>query len=184
MGSSALTLFVARPSDMDSAVSFFQMVQSFELEVAGDGILRVGASFYETEDWESLHQQLTEELLIRTKAYSSPVDPRLDLSLADPVLKDMTFGFHAFPEVIAEAVLQGRTPFVQAARKYVADAVGDELLRTVLAFIADDLNQSKAAKNLYMHRNTLLYRIDQFAQLCGIDPRRFDGAFAIKLLFR
>jgi len=184
MGSSALTLFVLRPSDMESAVSFFQMVQPFELVVVGEGILRVRASFYETEDWESLHQQLTEELLIRTKAFTSPIDSNLDLSLADAVLKDLTFGFHSFPEVIAEAVLQGRTAFVQAVRRFVEGAVGDELLRTVLSFIADDLNQSKAAKNLYMHRNTLLYRIDQFAQLCGIDPRRFDGAFAIKLLFR
>jgi hypothetical protein len=184
MGSSCLTLLVERPSDMESAVSFFQMVQTFDLQIVGGGILRVHAPYYQTEDWESLHQQLTQELLIRTKAFVCPLEAPFDLRLADPVLKDLSFGFHAFPEVIAEAVLKGRDAFVQTARRFVEDAVGGELLRTVLSFIDDDLNQSKAAKNLYMHRNTLLYRIDQFTQLCGIDPRRFEGAFAIKLLFR
>jgi DNA-binding PucR family transcriptional regulator len=180
----ALTLFVEHPSDMESAVSFFQMIQPFDILLRDERILRLSGDFYQSEDFEGLHQRLTEELLIASKAYVAPLHPLLDLTLADPVVKSMSFGFHTFPEVIAEAALKARGALFSSFKRFLFHVVNDELLRTVLSFLDADLNQSKAAKALYMHRNTLLYRIDQFAQLTGIDPRRFEGAFALKLLTR
>ncbi|MCK4551507.1 MAG: helix-turn-helix domain-containing protein [Tenericutes bacterium] len=46
------------------------------------------------------------------------------------------------------------------------------------------MNASKTAKTLYMHRNTLNYRLDNFINKTEIDVRKFKGAIAIYLLFK
>ncbi|WP_077617116.1 PucR family transcriptional regulator [Bacillus sinesaloumensis] len=51
-----------------------------------------------------------------------------------------------------------------------------ELLETVKVFFESDLNVSNAAKRLYMHRNSLQYRIEKFTEKTGIDIKHFHGA--------
>lgn len=72
-------------------------------------------------------------------------------------------------------------------RKRVADAVlhelenDKELLKTIRIFIECNLNVSLAAKKLYMHRNSLQYRIEKFIEKTGIDIKNFKGAAATYL---
>ena len=40
---------------------------------------------------------------------------------------------------------------------------------------------SSTANRLFIHRNTLSYRLDKIASLTGLDPRRFDDAVQIRL---
>lgn len=56
-----------------------------------------------------------------------------------------------------------------------------EMLQTIKAFIESNLNVSLAAKKLYMHRNSLQYRIDKFIEKTGIDIKHFQGAFTTYL---
>lgn len=56
-----------------------------------------------------------------------------------------------------------------------------ELLQTIETFIHCNLNISNAAKELYMHRNSLQYRIDKFIEKTGIDIRQFDQAMTVQL---
>ena len=56
-----------------------------------------------------------------------------------------------------------------------------ELLKTIKTFIECNLNVSLAAKKLYMHRNSLQYRIDKFIEKTGIDIKHFSGATATYL---
>ncbi len=56
-----------------------------------------------------------------------------------------------------------------------------ELLISVKTFIENNLNVSLTAKKLYMHRNSLQYRIDKFVERTGIDIRNFQGAFVAYL---
>ncbi|WP_078549007.1 PucR family transcriptional regulator [Litchfieldia alkalitelluris] len=51
-----------------------------------------------------------------------------------------------------------------------------ELLETIKVFLESNLNVSLAAKKLYMHRNSLQYRIDKFIEKTGIDIKHFQGA--------
>ncbi|GJM80639.1 hypothetical protein HMSSN139_31350 [Paenibacillus sp. HMSSN-139] len=44
-----------------------------------------------------------------------------------------------------------------------------------------DCNVSETAKRLYIHRNTLLYRMDKFKQETGLDVRTFNDAVLVKL---
>lgn len=45
-----------------------------------------------------------------------------------------------------------------------------------------DLNVSKASKMLYLHRNTLIYKLDRFYEITGYDIRKFNDACFIKQL--
>ncbi|WP_010283553.1 PucR family transcriptional regulator [Bacillus timonensis] len=56
-----------------------------------------------------------------------------------------------------------------------------ELLETIKVFFESDLNVSNAAKRLYMHRNSLQYRIEKFIEKTGIDIKHFHGAFTTYL---
>lgn len=56
-----------------------------------------------------------------------------------------------------------------------------ELLQTIEAFFACNLNITVTAKKLYMHRNSLQYRIDKFIEKTGIDIRKFHQAATVYL---
>jgi len=56
-----------------------------------------------------------------------------------------------------------------------------EALETIRMFIQCNLNVSETAKNLYIHRNSLQYRIDKFYESTGIDIKQFDKAFTVYL---
>ncbi len=58
----------------------------------------------------------------------------------------------------------------------------DELLDTVSLFFEKDLNLSDTARQLYIHRNTLTYRLDKIKKVTGLDLRTFDDAVTFKML--
>lgn len=58
----------------------------------------------------------------------------------------------------------------------------DELVSTALSFFKYNLNISKTAKNTYMHRNTLDYRLKKIQKITGLDIRDFHNAVALNAL--
>lgn len=58
----------------------------------------------------------------------------------------------------------------------------DEILSTVEMFFRKDLNLSDTARQLYIHRNTLVYRLDKVQRQIGLDLRKFDDAVTFKML--
>ncbi|MFD1360969.1 PucR family transcriptional regulator [Lentibacillus salinarum] len=72
-----------------------------------------------------------------------------------------------------------RSDIIQFA---LARTINDrDLLHTVKTFIACNLNVSVTAKELFMHRNSLQYRLDKFSEKTGIDIRDFRQASAVYL---
>lgn len=61
------------------------------------------------------------------------------------------------------------------------ETLDDEWLHIIKTFFQCDLNVSLAAKKLYMHRNSLQYRIDKFIEKTGMDIKHFKGAVAVYL---
>ncbi|WP_067730736.1 PucR family transcriptional regulator [Oceanobacillus damuensis] len=57
----------------------------------------------------------------------------------------------------------------------------EDFLQMIRTFIHCNLNISVAAKKLYMHRNSLQYRIDKFQEKTGVDLRQFDQAVTVYL---
>jgi carbohydrate diacid regulator len=62
-------------------------------------------------------------------------------------------------------------------------SLSSELRMTLKTFFDNNLNISKSAQALYIHRNTLIYRLDKIMEISGRDPRRFSDAWALALAF-
>jgi len=56
-----------------------------------------------------------------------------------------------------------------------------ELKETLEVFFAHDLNVKAAAEALYIHRNTLLYRLNKIQELTGYNPKRFYDSLYLKI---
>lgn len=56
-----------------------------------------------------------------------------------------------------------------------------ELIATIEAFFLENCCCGLTAKRLFIHRNTLSYRLEKIASLIGLDPRKFDDAVQIRL---
>lgn len=57
-----------------------------------------------------------------------------------------------------------------------------EMLETAEAFLQTSLNVSETSRNLYMHRNTLLYRLDKIEKATGLNIRLFSDAVSFRVL--
>lgn len=57
----------------------------------------------------------------------------------------------------------------------------DEILTTVAKFFENNLNVSETSRQLYIHRNTLVYRLDKIQKVTGLDLRNFDDAIIFKI---
>lgn len=57
-----------------------------------------------------------------------------------------------------------------------------EWVNTLMVFFRSNLNISLASKELYIHRNTLIYRLDRIAEETGFDPRSFKDAVSLQMV--
>lgn len=62
------------------------------------------------------------------------------------------------------------------------DLFDDEMVYSLDMYLRQDLNLSDAARRLYIHRNTLVYRLDKVKKLTGYDLRTFNDAMTFKIL--
>ena len=63
-----------------------------------------------------------------------------------------------------------------------ARVFNEEMVQTIDKFFDCHLNVSEAARQLYIHRNTLVYRLDKVQKATGLDLRAFDDAITFKML--
>ncbi|MDO9628663.1 MAG: helix-turn-helix domain-containing protein [Acholeplasmataceae bacterium] len=66
-------------------------------------------------------------------------------------------------------------------RKYLTDSIMQESIKT---YLESNQNMSLASKKLYVHRNTLIQRLDKFYQTTGFDVRLFSDAYLIYHLIK
>lgn len=57
-----------------------------------------------------------------------------------------------------------------------------EMMETIETFFQNNLNLSVTARQLFIHRNTLIYRLDKIKKETGLDIRRFQDAVAFRIL--
>lgn len=76
-----------------------------------------------------------------------------------------------------------RRQFLEQTVQHASTTVfaDNETLSTLETFFQLDCNVSETAKRLYIHRNTLLYRMDKIKQETGLDVRSFQDAVLVKL---
>ena len=62
-----------------------------------------------------------------------------------------------------------------------AETFGEEELTTVFTFFDNNLNISETARQLHVHRNTLVYRLEKIEKKTGLDVRIFEDALTFKI---
>ena len=63
----------------------------------------------------------------------------------------------------------------------VPDDLDEETLNTINKFFENNLNVSETSRQLFVHRNTLVYRIEKLQKSTGLDLRNFDDALTFKI---
>ena len=61
------------------------------------------------------------------------------------------------------------------------DSIDEETLITIRTFFENNLNLSETSRQLYVHRNTLVYRFEKLQRKFGLDIRAFEDALTFKL---
>ncbi|MDD6297539.1 MAG: helix-turn-helix domain-containing protein [Firmicutes bacterium] len=66
-------------------------------------------------------------------------------------------------------------------KKNTIESLDQETLFTINKFFENNLNVSETSRKLFVHRNTLVYRLEKIKKLTGLDLRLFDHAIVFKV---
>jgi len=66
-------------------------------------------------------------------------------------------------------------------KKGSINALDHETLFTIQKFFENNLNVSETSRKLFVHRNTLVYRLEKIKKITGLDLREFDHAIIFKV---
>lgn len=148
---------------------------------------------------EFLVQSLKEELGLDALAGVGPTvkelkDVALSYASAENALRyadvfEISGSVHSYREFILirmlEDIPEGKLAeyFSEITDEHFKEIFEDEeMLSTAEAFLQSSLNVSETSRNLYMHRNTLLYRLDKIEKATGLNIRLFSDAVSFRVL--
>jgi len=159
-------------------------------------IKEIGA---DTEDYLSLSKfakimlhAIEEEIGVNVKiGIGNPVETFLDinksysqanlaLKYTDQTNKKVCSYLEVLPQkMLASLSEKEKNYFIKPFSKLLKN---EELTSSAKEFLNSDLNINRASQNLFIHRNTLIYRLNKIERLVGLDLRNFNDAVTFKLL--
>ncbi len=89
---------------------------------------------------------------------------------------------YTIADVVPQLLLQSASPVAdQTLTSLLAELREEdqETLKSIKVFVECNMNVSLAAKKLYIHRNSLQYRVDKFYEKTGIDVKQFKNALTV-----
>ena len=82
---------------------------------------------------------------------------------------------YQLPTTLCEMFLQ------EVFKKGRLESLDRETLMTIQCFFENNLNVSETSRKLFVHRNTLVYRLEKIRKLTGLDLREFEHAITFKV---
>ena len=82
---------------------------------------------------------------------------------------------YQLPTTLCEMFLQ------EVFKKGSLESLDAETLMTIQCFFENNLNVSETSRKLFVHRNTLVYRLEKIRKLTGLDLREFEHAITFKV---
>lgn len=204
-----VVFLIETKSDKDNDT--MEMLRSLFTEQAGDYITAVDErniilikSLENTEDYEEVDKiahmiedmMNTEAMLSVRVSYGTIVPELKEVSKSYKEAKmalDVGKIFYVSKNVIAYNTLGiGRLIYqlpVNLCRIFIKEIFGDnipeeldeETLVTINKFFENNLNVSETSRQLFVHRNTLVYRIEKLQKSTSLDIRTFDDALTFKI---
>ena len=90
-------------------------------------------------------------------------------------IKDLARLIYQLPTTLCEMFLQ------EVFKKGSLESLDRETLMTIQCFFENNLNVSETSRKLFVHRNTLVYRLEKIRKLTGLDLREFEHAITFKV---
>ncbi|MGD9909224.1 MAG: helix-turn-helix domain-containing protein [Candidatus Izemoplasmatales bacterium] len=170
-----------KTNESDTFIAFLGLLEDVKIEEINHQFLVLSI---EKEDFDinQLRQLSAEELYTDMSSFLLPVNEYLDVEMVMLLLPKLGLGSFDIADLIA-MIGKTQNTYKDYFKDLYVSMFGWETIDSILGFVENDLNASKTSKNLYMHRNTLNYRLDHFEQKSGLFIRHFKGAFAFYLLF-
>ncbi|MBQ7040405.1 MAG: helix-turn-helix domain-containing protein [Clostridia bacterium] len=165
-------LFIRTCKSEPSAHKLHSIAKTLSDAIAAEAMefvsIGIGTVIYDLEELEHSYKSAVNALEIgeifvnkhRIYAYSNLGISRLISSV--PIGKCKAF----LNEVLSERILS---------------EIDEETLDSIQKFLDCDMNIASAAKALYIHRNTMVYRLDRLQKQTGLDVRRFEDAMLFKM---
>ena len=98
-------------------------------------------------------------------------------------------GIHSFKEFVLVKILEELPKYKLneylsiLAQDSAEEIFGDaEMVETADVFLENNLNVSETARILFLHRNTLTYRLDKIEKQTGLNVRKFSDAVTFRLI--
>ncbi|MGI6781235.1 MAG: PucR family transcriptional regulator [Acholeplasmataceae bacterium] len=139
--------------------------------------------------YEYFENFITDNLVNVVVYISKKFDNQDELYDEYQVIRDLMNGNHFinkknvyyFRELLNDSLMVNNTKII---KKYILGKFynQNETYLMLKTFFNNNLNVLKTARDLTMHRNTVIYRLDSFNEETNLDPREFNDAFIIKLL--
>ncbi|MZQ82656.1 PucR family transcriptional regulator [Paenibacillus sp. 5J-6] len=194
-------------SFFESEIILIPLMDKEWLILAPEGLLTSGSEEREGDEEESVEQILDAlgsglyEMLANEwvgechLAIDYPVKPAKSLfatilKLRETIMLGRSFHVGSFIHLRWELRLEKllhlieeeeKAEFLEQVLRGTDHALDAETVTTLEHFFTLDCNVSETAKKLYIHRNTLLYRLDKFKNETGLDVRTFNHAVLVRL---
>ncbi|MDD6728236.1 MAG: helix-turn-helix domain-containing protein [Eubacteriales bacterium] len=197
--------------NQETEISVYDIIQNFFPDKSKDFVININESDIalvkevrhnvETKDLEKLAQSINDTLL--SEFYFSAL---IGIGTCVTGIKELA---HSFKEAqvalevgkvfdtektivsyenlgIARLIYQLPTTLCEMFLKEVfkrgsIDSLDQETLFTIQKFFENNLNVSETSRKLFVHRNTLVYRLEKIKKLTGLDLREFDDAIVFKV---
>lgn len=103
----------------------------------------------------------------------------------DPNSDIYSYKEYALVQILSELPKAAMEKYIKTAfDKNYREVLNDtELMAAADAFIKRSLNISEASRSMYVHRNTLIYRLDKIERMTGLDIRNFNDAMTFRVAY-
>ena len=152
-----------------------------DLEAEANSILRTAHSEYAAKLLIGI-SSVVEKLKDLAKAYK---EARIALEVGKvfdierPIMSYENLGIgrliYQLPTTLCEMFLN------EVFQKSSLDSLDRETLLTIQCFFENNLNVSETSRKMFVHRNTLVYRLDKIKKITGLDLREFENAITFKV---
>ena len=107
---------------------------------------------------------------------------KIDLGIKYNIIENIFDSNKLILEGIIDSVSDEMKNDIYERFKKGISKLDNEMIRTIEVFFKYGLNLSEAAKELYIHRNTLIYRLDKIQKYTNYDIRNFNEAVLLKII--
>lgn len=119
----------------------------------------------------------------KLKKYYEDTLYKIELAIKYNIIESIFDSNRLILEGIIDSVSDNMKQDIYDKFKNGISKLDNEMIRTMEVFFKCGLNISEAAKELYIHRNTLIYRLDKIQKYTNYDIRDFNEAVLLKIIF-